>query len=149
MINKVILVGRLGKDPEISYASSGEHTQCTAHFPLATHEQIIDKATGDKRERTEWHHVELRGRNAENAGKILKKGRVVYIEGKIRSDVWVDEHNTKHFSIKIKASMFQILSKLGGKSRADEGEDSAHTDSIEEGTQSQLNKDNDDFFSFP
>lgn len=115
MINKVILIGRLGKDPELRYINTGDTQRAIASFPLATHELVSDK-NGGKTEYTEWHNIELWDRNAENAAKILKKGRIVYLEGKIKSESWIDKDENKRYSTKIKAKMFQVLSTLGGSS---------------------------------
>jgi single-strand DNA-binding protein len=113
MINKVLLVGRVGKDPEVRYLNRGEQERVVVSFPLATSELVNDKKTGNKTELTEWHHIEMWDRNAENAAKILKKGRVVCIEGKIKSETWIDGNGIKRFSIKIRSSNFQVMSYLG------------------------------------
>lgn len=113
MINKVLLVGRVGKDPEVRYLNRGDQERVIVSFPLATSEMVNDKKTGSKTELTEWHHIEMWDRNAENAAKILKKGRVVCIEGKIKSETWVDSSGIKRFSIKIRSNNFQVMSYLG------------------------------------
>jgi single-strand DNA-binding protein len=112
MINKVILVGRVGKEPEIRNVSKGNGFRSVVNFPLATHEVITDKETGEKIELTEWHNIEMWDKNAENAAKILKKGRVVYLEGKIKNDSWIDKTDVKRYATKIRANMFQVMSNL-------------------------------------
>jgi single-strand DNA-binding protein len=121
MINRVILVGRLGKDPEMKTIQIGENERQVVTFPLATHELITDK-NGEKNEITEWHNIEMWDRNALNAVKILKKGRVVYIEGKIKTETWTDKEENKRHAVKIRASLFQVLSTLGNNPKADNNE---------------------------
>jgi single-strand DNA-binding protein len=113
MINRVILVGRVGKDPQVKEFVKGDSVRQMVFFPLATHEIITDKHSGAKSEYTEWHSIEMWDKNAENALKILKQGRVVYIEGKMKSESWFDKNNMKRYSTKIKATMFQVMSNLG------------------------------------
>ncbi|HMM58284.1 MAG: single-stranded DNA-binding protein [Xanthomonadales bacterium PRO7] len=107
-INKVILVGNLGGDPETRYTPSG--TAITS-IRLATSESWKDKQTGEAQERTEWHRVDFFGRLAEIAGEYLKKGRQVYIEGKLRTDEY-EKDGVKRWSTKIIADEMQML---GGK----------------------------------
>jgi single-strand DNA-binding protein len=107
-INKVILVGNLGGDPETRYTPSG--TAITS-IRLATSESWKDKQTGEQQERTEWHRVDFFGRLAEIAGEYLKKGRQVYIEGKLRTDEY-EKDGVKKWSTKIIADEMQML---GGK----------------------------------
>ena len=111
-INKVILVGNLGADPETRYTPSG--TAITS-IRLATSESWKDKQTGEAQERTEWHRVDFFGRLAEIAGEYLKKGRQVYIEGKLRTDEY-EKDGVKRWSTKIIADEMQMLgSKEGGE----------------------------------
>lgn len=130
MINRVILVGRVGKEPEMREIAKAEGTRIVVNFPLATHELITDKQTGQKTEFTEWHTIEMWDKNAENAAKILKKGRVVYIEGKIKSESWLDKSNNKRYSTKIRAHLFQVLSNLGSSYKASREQDDSDNNSI-------------------
>ena len=109
-VNKVILVGRLGKDPEIRSIPSGTSV---AKFSLATDERFTDKA-GEKQERTEWHNVVVWGKLAEICGQYLRKGKLVYIEGSIRTDSWDDkESGQKKYRTEIIANTMQMLDKKG------------------------------------
>lgn len=111
MVNKVILVGRLGKDPEVRYL---DNQRVVAVFPLATNEVYIDK-NGDKRDQTEWHNIELWDGLAKNAEKVLRKGRVVYIEGKIRTEAWTDKEGNKRYTTRVRALQFQLISSPDNK----------------------------------
>lgn len=105
-INKVILVGNLGADPEVRYTASG--TAITS-LSVATSESWTDKQSGEKQERTEWHRVKLFGRLAEIAGEYLKKGRQIYIEGSLRTDKYTDKQGVERYSTDIVASEMQML----------------------------------------
>ena len=105
-VNKVIVVGNLGADPEIRYTSSGT---AICSMSLATSEQWKDKQSGEKQERTEWHRVKLFGRLAEIAGEYLKKGSTVYIEGSLRTDKYTDKQGVEKYSTDIIASELQML----------------------------------------
>jgi single-strand DNA-binding protein len=105
-INKVILVGNLGADPEVRYTGSGT---AIASLSIATSEQWTDKQSGQKQERTEWHRVKLFGRLAEIAGEYLKKGRQVYIEGSLRTDKYTGKDGVERYSTDIIASDLQML----------------------------------------
>lgn len=105
-INKVIIVGNLGADPETRYTSSG--TAITS-LRIATSEQWTDKQSGERQERTEWHRVKLFGKLAEIAGEYLKKGRQVYIEGSLRTDKYTDKDGVERFSTDIVANEMQML----------------------------------------
>lgn len=105
-INKVIIVGNLGADPETRYTGSG--TAITS-LRIATSEQWTDKQSGEKQERTEWHRVKLFGRLAEIAGEYLKKGRQIYIEGSLRTDKYTDKDGVERYSTDIIASEMQML----------------------------------------
>ncbi len=107
-VNKVILVGYLGKDPEIRYLDGGVPV---ANFSLATSEVYKDKS-GNRVEQTEWHNIVLWRQLAEITEKYLKKGNLVYIEGKIRSKTWEDKDGIKRFSNEIVA---ENMTLLGGK----------------------------------
>ncbi len=105
-INKVILVGNLGADPEVRYTASG--TAITS-LSVATSESWTDKQSGEKQERTEWHRVKLFGRLAEIAGEYLKKGRQIYIEGSLRTDKYTDKQGVERYSTDIVANEMQML----------------------------------------
>ena len=105
-VNKVILVGRLGKDPEVKTAPSG--TTITK-FALATDEKFTDRS-GERQDRTEWHNIVVFGKLAEICGQYLKKGKQVYIEGSIRTDSWEDkESGQKKYRTEIIANGMQML----------------------------------------
>jgi len=109
-VNKVILVGRLGKDPELRSIPSGTSV---AKFSLATDERFTDKS-GEKQERTEWHNIVVWGKLAEICGQYLRKGKLVYIEGSIRTDSWDDkETGVKKYRTEIIANTMQMLDKKG------------------------------------
>lgn len=105
-VNKVILVGNLGADPEVKYSAGGT---AIGTLSVATSESWKDKQTGEMQERTEWHRVKLFGRLAEISGEYLKKGRQVYIEGSIRTDKYTDKEGVQRYSTDIIASEMQML----------------------------------------
>ena len=105
-VNKAIVVGRLGRDPEVRYTPDGT---AVANFSVATSEEWKDKATGEKRERTEWHRIVAFRRLGEICGEYLSKGRQVYIEGRIQTRDWEDKDGIKRYSTEIVASQMQML----------------------------------------
>lgn len=107
-INKVMIIGNLGKDPEMKYMPSGD---AIANLTLATTENWKDKA-GEKQEKTEWHRVSMFGRVAEVAGEYLKKGSSVYIEGKLQTRKWQDKEGNDRYTTEIVAHEMKML---GGK----------------------------------
>ena len=109
-VNKVILVGTLGKDPEVRYSQAGA---AMTSISVATNESWKDKVTGEKQERTEWHRVKFFGRLAEIAGEYLKKGGQVYIEGSLRTEKYTDKQGVEKYSTDIIANEMQML---GGRS---------------------------------
>ena len=109
-VNKVILVGNLGADPETRYSASGT-AMCSIR--IATSESWNDKQTGEKQERTEWHRVKFFGKLAEIAGQYLKKGRQVYIEGSIRTDKYTDKDGIERYSTDVIANEMQMLGGQG------------------------------------
>ncbi len=111
-INKVILVGNLGADPEMRYSASGT---AIAGLSIATSESWKDKQSGERQERTEWHRVKMFGRLAEICGEYLKKGRQVYIEGALRTDKYTGKDGVERYSTEIVANEMQML---GGGSGA-------------------------------
>ena len=111
-VNKVILVGNVGRDPETRYMPSG---QAVTNLSVATSESWKDKATGESQERTEWHKVAMFGRLAEIAAEYLRKGSQVYIEGKIRTRKWQDKTDGKdRYTTEIIADEMQMLGSKGG-----------------------------------
>jgi len=105
-INKVILIGRLGQDPEVRYTPDGT---AVANFSIATSEEWKDKNSGEKRERTEWHRIVAWRRLGEICGEYLSKGRQVYIEGRIQTRSWEDKDGNKRYTTEIIASDVQFL----------------------------------------
>ena len=108
-VNKVILIGRLGNDPEMRYMPSGE---AVANLSIATSESWTDKNTGEKREKTEWHRVAAFRKLAEIIGQYCKKGDQIYIEGKLQTRKWTDKNGQDHYTTEIIADQMQML---GGK----------------------------------
>ena len=108
-VNKVILIGNLGKDPEIRYAPSGS---AICNITLATSRVSKDKTSGEKQEQTEWHRVVMFDRLAEIAGEYLKKGKSVYIEGRLQTRKWTDKEGVEKYSTEIIA---QEMTMLGGR----------------------------------
>jgi len=111
-VNKVILVGNLGKDPEVRYLPNGG---AVANITLATSESWRDKATGEQKEKTEWHRVVLFGKLAEIAGEYLRKGSQVYIEGKLTTRKWADQAGVEKYTTEIHVNVGGVLQMLGGK----------------------------------
>jgi single-strand DNA-binding protein len=111
-VNKVILVGNLGKDPEMKYTASGA---AIANITIATSESWNDKQTGEKQEKTEWHRVVFFRRLAEIAGEYLRKGSQVYIEGKLQTRKWQDQNGQDRYTTEIVANEMQMLGSRGGE----------------------------------
>jgi single-strand DNA-binding protein len=109
-VNKVILVGNLGRDPEVKYSASGA---AIANVTVATSESWNDKQTGEKQERTEWHRVVFFRRLAEIVGEYLHKGSQVYIEGKLQTRKWQDQNGQDRYTTEIVASDMQMLGSRG------------------------------------
>jgi single-strand DNA-binding protein len=110
-VNKVIILGNLGRDPETRYMPSGD---ALATLSIATTDSWKDKATGDKKETTEWHRVVFFGKLAEIAGKYLKKGSAVYIEGSLHTRKYTDKDGIEKYATDIKADMMQMLGDRQG-----------------------------------
>ena len=110
-INKVILIGNLGQDPETRAMPSGSSV---ANLRIATSESWKDKQSGEMKERTEWHSVAMFGRLAEIAGEYLRKGSQVYIEGRLRTRKWQDKQGQDRYSTEIVADQMQMLGGKGG-----------------------------------
>ena len=120
-INKVILIGRLGSDPEVRYTPSGV---AVANFSVATSEEWKDKDSGEKRERTEWHRIVAWRRLGEICGEYLSKGRQVYVEGRLQTRSWDDRDGNKKYTTEIVASDIQFL---GSRDMSDGGKPSGGT----------------------
>ncbi|NOX09706.1 MAG: single-stranded DNA-binding protein [Gammaproteobacteria bacterium] len=114
-VNKVILVGNLGKDPDVRYMPSGG---AAANVTIATTDSWKDKQTGDKQERTEWHNVVFFNRLAEIVGEYLKKGSQVYVEGSLRTRKWQDKSGNDRYTTEIVASEMQMLGGRAGSGSA-------------------------------
>jgi single-strand DNA-binding protein len=114
-VNKVILLGHLGKDPEVRYSQNGS---AVANISVATSEQWKDKETGEKKEKTEWHRVCAFGRLAEIIGEYLKKGAQVYIEGKLQTRKWQDKDGNDRYTTEIVAGEMQMLGGRGGENES-------------------------------
>ena len=106
MINKAILVGNLGRDPEIRYTASG---MAVANFSIATTERWKDKSTGEMQDKTEWHKIVAWGKLGEICGEYLSKGRQVYIEGRIQTREWQDKDGNKRYTTEIVANEMKML----------------------------------------
>ena len=121
-VNKVIIVGNLGRDPETRYMPSGD---AMTNIAVATTDKWKDKATGEQKEATEWHRVAFFGKLAEIAGQYLKKGSQVYIEGKLRTRKWTDKDGIEKYSTEIIADTMQMLGSRqgtgGGSAAMDDG----------------------------
>ena len=138
-VNKVILLGRLGKDPELKYTPSG---QAVTKFSLATSERWKDKTNGELQERTEWHNVVCWSKMAETAGQYLTKGSSVYIEGRLQTRSWDDKEGKRHYMTEVIATELVFTGGRGEAAAAparsaaasgreggrDAGRDSGHED---------------------
>ncbi len=105
-VNKVILIGTLGRDPEVRYAPSGD---AICSMSIATESSWKDKASGEKKSETEWHRIVLFGKLGEIAGKCLKKGKPVYIEGELKTRKWTDKDGVDRYTTEIRANVMQML----------------------------------------
>ena len=110
-VNKVIIVGNLGRDPETRYLPSGE---AVTNISVATTDTWKDKTSGEKKELTEWHRVAFFGRLAEIAGEYLKKGSQVYVEGSLRTRKWQDKEGKDRYTTEIRADVMQMLGSRAG-----------------------------------
>lgn len=111
-VNKVILVGNLGQDPEVRYMPNGG---AVANLTLATSDSWRDKQTGEQKERTEWHRVALYGKLAEVAGEYLRKGSQVYIEGQLRTRKWQDQGGQDRYTTEVVVDISGSMQMLGGR----------------------------------
>ena len=115
-VNKVILIGNLGQDPDVKYMPSGD---AVANVSIATSESWKDKNTGEKQERTEWHRVVFFGKVAEIAQKYLHKGSKVYVEGKLKTRKWQDKEGQDRYTTEVVVDMGGSMQMLDGKTGGD------------------------------
>jgi len=139
-INKVIIVGNLGQDPEVRYTGAGA---CVTTISVATSEQWKDKNTGEDVVKTEWHRIVFFGKLAEIAGEYLKKGSQVYIEGKLQTRKWQDNNNQERYTTEIVANNMQML---GAKQQSNSPQNNAPQAPMN--APPPLNNDFDDDISF-
>ena len=123
-VNKVILVGNLGQDPEVRYMPNGG---AVTSLRLATSESWRDKQTGEMKEVTEWHSVVLYGKLAEVAGEFLRKGSQVYIEGQLRTRKWQDQSGQDRYSTEVVVNVGGTMQMLGGKQQSDQPKQQSQT----------------------
>lgn len=109
-LNKAIIIGNLGQDPEIRYTAAGK---CVANFSIATSETWNDKQTGEKMEKTEWHRISAFGRAAEIIGEYATKGSKLYVEGQLETRKWTDKQGIERYSTGINLKEFKFLDKKG------------------------------------
>jgi single-strand DNA-binding protein len=147
-LNKVMLIGNLGSDPDLRYTQGGS---AVANFNLATNEKWTDKS-GQLQEKTEWHRIVVWGKQAENCGKYLKKGRQIFVEGRLQTRDWEDKDGKKRYTTEIKADNVQFLSgggdspsgrDYGGPSGGSSGGDGGNNDSGPEASFDQSFNDDD------
>lgn len=117
-VNKVIIVGNLGRDPEMRTFPSGDQV---ANVTIATTDKWKDKQTGEMKEATEWHRVVFNGRLAEIAGQYLRKGSQVYVEGSLRTRKWTDQSGVEKYSTEIRADQMQMLGSRQGMGGGGQG----------------------------
>jgi single-strand DNA-binding protein len=124
-VNKVILIGNLGADPEVRYLSNGT---TVANFRMATSENRVNRSSGEKTTVTEWHRVVAFGRLAEICGEYLNKGKQVYIEGRIRTRSWEGKDGTRRYTTEIVANQMQMLGIAGTAGGPPDSEKALETD---------------------
>ncbi len=149
-VNKAIILGSLGQDPDIRYTAAGA---TVANISIATNEQWKDKESGEMQERTEWHRVVFFGRLAEIVGEYLRRGSQVYVEGRIQTRKWQDKEGHDRYTTEIVASEMQMLgSKSGGSTESfdqtPKAEQSTSTTSSPTDSSNQSNNDFDDDIPF-
>jgi single-strand DNA-binding protein len=116
-VNKVILIGNLGRDPEVRYTAGGTPV---ANFSMATSERWTD-ASGDRKERTEWHKIVVWAKQAEIVGEYLRKGKQVYVEGSLQTREWTDRDGNKRYTTEVKAQRVQMLGRPGDRETVSAG----------------------------
>ena len=137
-VNKAILVGNVGKDPEVRYTAGGD---AICNLTVATSETWKDKATGEKKEATEWHRVIFFGKLGEIAGQYLKKGSSVYIEGSIRTRKWTDKEGQERYTTEIRGDQMVML---GGKAEGQRQESGDSYAKAAQGSQQKPKPSSDD-----
>ena len=125
-VNKVILIGNLGRDPETRYTADGA---AVTNITIATSDRWKDKASGEMKEATEWHKIAFFGRLAEIAGEYLKKGRPVYVEGKLRTRKWQDKDGQDRYTTEVIGDVMQMLGSREGMGGGNVGDFDASEDS--------------------
>ena len=128
-VNKVLIIGNLGKDPEMRFMPNGN---AVANFSVATTESWKDKNSGEKKELTEWHNVSVFGKLAEICGEYLKKGSSVYIEGKLKTDKY-EKNGVDHYSTKVIADQMRMLGSKGGDTGNNQGRAEGRTEQADRG----------------
>ena len=131
MLNKVQLIGRLGRDPEVRYTTEGK---CVANLAIATSESHKDKATGETRQETEWHRVALFGPTGDVAARYLKKGKLVFIEGRIRTRKWQDKSGQDRYTTEIVGHEMLCFPATGNPTRETPPQAQQYTPPIQSGT---------------
>lgn len=116
-VNKVILIGNLGRDPEVRFTQGGT---AVANFTMATTERWSDPS-GEKKEKTEWHRVVVWGKQAEIAGEYLRKGKQVYVEGSLQTREWTDREGQKRYTTEVRAQRFQLLGRADDRAAVPAG----------------------------
>lgn len=140
-VNKVILVGNLGADPETRYTAGGS---AITSIRIATSESWKDKQTGEQQERTEWHRVKFFGRLAEIAGEYLTKGSQVYVEGSLRTDKYTDKEGVERYTTDVIANEMQMLGGRGGSQQSERtGSRSGSRERSSSGRQDRSHRDDD------
>lgn len=122
-VNKVILIGNTGKDPEVRYMPTGK---AVANISIATSEKWKDKQTGEDQERTEWHNLVFFGRVAEIVGEFVKKGQQIYVEGMLRTRKWQDKEGNDRWSTEIVCHNMQLLGNRGSGGGREQSQESSH-----------------------
>jgi single-strand DNA-binding protein len=136
MVNKVMLVGRLGRDPELRYSSSG---MPIANLRIATDESYVDR-DGNKVERAEWHTVVVFQRAAENCANFLTKGSLVFVEGSLQTRKWQDQQGQDRYSTEVKAQRVQFLDRKGARDNSQDSaypQDTGYQDGVSQGGNQQ------------
>ncbi len=131
MLNKVMLIGNLGADPDVRYMPSGS---AVTNFRMATSEKFKNKDTGEREERTEWHNIATFGRLAEVCGEYLAKGSKVYVEGKLRTRKWQDREKRDRYSTEVIADRMQMLDSKGSGRGSGKIPDSSRTPDAKQDT---------------
>jgi single-strand DNA-binding protein len=140
-INKVIIVGRLGADPEMKQIGSGS---TVTRLNVATSESWTDKQSGQKQEKTEWHRITVWGKLAEICGKHLAKGRQVYVEGRLQTRSWEDQQGQKRYATEIVANTVQFLGSSGERTQNSQSSNSSDHDFQDFGPEPSFDQSSDD-----